>query len=43
MFELLCPQHGIPAYIGILLGLDPGILYLTFQMYYARLSQLVKF
>ena len=34
MFELLCPVHGIPAFlVWVLLGGDPRILFLTFKMY----------
>ncbi len=44
MFELFCPEHGIPALIAwVVFGCDLSILRLTFHMYYVRLSQLVKF
>jgi hypothetical protein len=39
MFELFCPVHGIPALLGIFLGVDANFLYLTFLLYRDRLFQ----
>jgi hypothetical protein len=37
MFELFCPEHGLPAVImWFVFGCDLTIFRLTFQMYYAR-------
>jgi hypothetical protein len=43
MLELFCPQHGLPAILlWLVLGNDPGILYLTVQMYWAKLKDAVR-
>lgn len=43
MFELFCPEHGIPAFImWVVFGCDPSILGLTFQLYCVRFFSLFK-
>ena len=44
MWELLCPQHGIPAFLAwVVLGGDLEILYLTIRMSFSTLSSMFKF
>lgn len=43
MWEIFCPQHGLPAIIlWLMLGADPSIFVLTIQMYYGKLRALVQ-
>jgi hypothetical protein len=43
MWELFCPQHGIPAFLmWAVLGGDPQILCLTFQMYRDKVTSLIR-
>lgn len=42
MFELFCPQHGIPAFISwVVLGCDPQLFVLTFRMWCARVFNVI--
>ena len=44
MFEFfLCPQHGIiPNLFRLLVGSDPGVLFLTIQLYCGKLTSLLN-
>ena len=43
MWELFCPEHGIPALISwLVLGMDPTIIRLTFSVVFGNILKVVK-